>query len=279
MIKVFFPPGCYGNYVTRCIYNYTNLRNEPFIKFTFSDTGDSHQHRNNIQAKLNIQHGHIETLSYTDNDVIVSILPCKSNRLDYYNNQFFKQQHRKLIEYILSSLSLEEIEHKLATLWNYNGKFDETVPKWIMREWCSFWINDTLEAAYNPLQYQELNSVAQLTTQDIFENYIELLTEIVSKLRLTFTVDSDTIQRQHENFLSAQKLHNSQLRCEQYVRDLIDGIDNNIKLCSIFDEAYIQHLLRSNNLELQCDGLDLFPATTQQLKNLTYETMHNTNPG
>jgi hypothetical protein len=171
MVKVFFPPGCYGTYVTRCIYNYTNLRNEPFVEFTFSDTGNSHQHWNNMQAILKIQQGHIKTLSYTDNDVVVSILPCKSHRLDYYNNQFFKQQHGKLIEYILTSLSLDKIEHKLATHWNYNGKFDKTVPRCIMREWCSLWINDALEAAYNPLQYQELNSVAQLTTQDIFENY------------------------------------------------------------------------------------------------------------
>jgi len=146
-----------------------------------------------------------------------------------------------------------------------------------MREWCSFWINDVLEVAYNPLPYQEINSVAQLTTQDIFENYIELLIEIVAKLGLTFTVDLYIIQQQHKNFLSAQQLHNSQLRCEQYVQDLLDGTNTEITVYSIFDEAYIQHLLRSNNLELQCDSLDLFPVTTQQLKNLTYETMHNTN--
>ena len=76
--------------------------------------------------------------------------------------------------------------------------------------------------------------------------------------------------------MSVQKLHNSQLRCEQYVRDVLDGNDTEITVYSIFDEAYIQYLLRLNNLELQCNSLDLFPATTQQLKNLTHETMHNT---
>ena len=278
MIRVCFPPGCYGTYVTRCIYNYTNLRVEPFTEFTFGDNGDSHQYRHNSNAKSQIYQGHLGQHPWNDNDVIVSILPCKSHRLDYYNNQFFKQEHGKLIEYISSLWLSDDIDHKLATHWNYHGQFNETVPRWIMREWCSFWINDVLEVSYNLLQYQEINSVAQLTTQDIFENYIELLTEIVSKLGLTFTVNSDIIQQQHENFLSVQKLHNSQLRCEQYVRDLLDGINSNIILCSIFDEAYIQHLLRSNNLELQCDGLDLFPATTHQLKNLTYETMHHTDP-
>jgi hypothetical protein len=276
MIKVYFPPGCYGTYVTRCIYNYTNLRNEPFNEFTFGKNGDSHQHRDNLVSKLSIKQGHIEKLVSHKDDVIVSILPCKSHKLDYYNNQFFKQQHGQLIEYILANLSSDEALHKLATQWNCHGKFDETIPKWIMREWCSFWINDVLEVSYNPTPYQELNSAAQLTTQDIFENYIERLTEIVTKLKLTFTVSLGIIHQQHENFLSAQKFHNSQLRCEQYVQDLLDGHSTDIALYSIFDEAYIQHLLRLNNLELRCDGLDLFPATTQQLRNLTYETMHNT---
>jgi hypothetical protein len=277
MIRVCFPPGCYGTYVTRCIYNYTNLRVEPFTEFTFGNNGDSHQHRYNSNAKPQIYQGHLGQHPWNDNDVIVTVLPCESHRLDYYNNQFFKHQHGHLINYISEILSESEALHKLATHWDYHGKFDETVPRWIMREWCSFWIDDVLKVSYIPQQYQEINSVAQLTTQAIFENYIELLIEIVAKLGLTFTVNLDIIQQQHERFLSVQKLHNSQLRCEQYVQDLLGGNNTEITVYSIFDEAYIQHLLRSNNLELRCDGLDLFPVTTQQLKNLTYETMHNTN--
>jgi hypothetical protein len=277
MIKVYFPAGCYGTYVTRCIYNYTNLRVEPFAEFNFGDNGDSHQYRYNDNAKANIHQGHLGQHPWSDDHVVVAIIPCKSHRLDYFNNQFIKQERGKLIEYISSRFSIDGCRDKLATQWNYHGKFDETIPRWIMREWCSFWINDVLEVSYNPTPYQELNSVSQLTTQDIFENYIELLIEIVAKLGLTFTVNLDIIHQQHDKFLSVQKLHNSQLRCEQYVRDVLNGINTDITVYSIFDEAYIQHLLRLNNLELQCNELDLFPATTQQLKNLTYETMHNTN--
>jgi hypothetical protein len=276
MIRVYFPPGCYGTYVTRCIYNYTNLRVEPFAEFTFGNNGNSHQYRYNDNAKANIYQGHIGQHPSSPDDVNFTIVPCNTHRLDYFNNHFIKQENEKLIEYISTMLSPEMARDKLATQWNYHGEFDETVPRWIMREWCSFWINDLLEAAYDPIPYQSLDSVAQMTTQEIFENYTERLIEVVAKLGLTFTVNLDIIQRQHENFLSTQKLHNSQLRCEQYVQDLLGGISTDITVHSIFDEAYIQHLLRLNNLELRCDGLDLFPATTQQLRNLTYETMHNT---
>ena len=67
--------------------------------------------------------------------------------------------------------------------------------------------------------------------------------------------------------------HNIQIRCQQYVSDLLNGVDSKIVLHSIFDEAYIQQLLRKHNLEIRCDGLNVFPDTTQQLKTLTYETM------
>jgi hypothetical protein len=277
MIKVYFPPGCYGTYVARCIYNYTNLRNEPLVEFTFGETGDSHQHRNNQNAVLHIQQGHIDLLSLNTNDFVVSIVPCAAHRLDYFNNQFFKHKHGQLIDYILTQISQQEAEDKLATQWNYNCKFGETIPRWIMREWCSFWINDVLEISYNPKRYQELDSVAQFTTQDIFENYTDLLIENISKLGLTITVNLDIIHKQHEKFLLVQKFHNSQIHCEQCVHDLLIGNNNQITPYSIFDEAYIQHLLRCNNLEIQCDGLDIFPTTTQQLINLTYEKMHNTN--
>tara|TARA_R110000868_G_scaffold15136_3_gene69403 strand:- start:91 stop:819 length:729 start_codon:yes stop_codon:yes gene_type:complete len=241
--------------------------------------GDSHQHWNNQNALLHIQAGHIEKFYANDADLVVSIVPCAAHRLDYYNNQFFKLQRGQLINYILSQMSQQEADVKLATKWNYNSKFNEAVPRWIMREWCSFWINDVLEASYNTQRYQELYSVAQFTTQDIFTNYIELLVETISKLGLTITVNLDTIHKQHVKFLSAQKFHNSQKQCEQYVHDVLVGNNNQIILNSIFDEAYIQHLLRCNNLEIQCNSLDIFSTTTQHLKNLTYEAMHNTDPG
>lgn len=277
MIKVFFPPGCYGTYLTRCLYSYTNLNHEPFIKFDFDQEGSSHQHCENLLARSVIKQGHLETLEYDSTSQVVVIVPCETHGLDYYNNQFFKQQHGQIVQYILKQLSLEDIRHKLDTYWNYKGNFDETVPKWIMREWCSFWIADVLNAAYNPTKYSTLNSMVQLSTQDIFENYRETLATVVSALGLTLEVDQLTIDKQHKKFIQVQRFHNIQNRCHQYVHDLFNDIDSNILVYSIFDEAYIQHLLRQHNLEIQCDGLNIFPTSTENLKSITYETMHNTN--
>jgi hypothetical protein len=170
---------------------------------------------------------------------------------------------------VLIQLSQEEVTYKLKTYWGYTGKFDNNVPRWILREWCSFWINDVFDQTFNLQEYKKINSTIQISTQDIFENWIESFTQIAMASKLNITVDVDTIKKQHEQFLKLQKFHNVQLRCQQFVTDLINGVDSNITLHSIFDEAFIQQLLRQNNIDLQCHGLDIFPSTTQQLKTLT----------
>ena len=272
MIKVYFPQGCYGTYLARCIYNYTSLRTEPFEEFAFNNDGSSHQFWSKKEALLPIiQYGHINTLDLSlYADQVIVVLPCRAHRLDYYDNQFFKREREQLIGYILSQWSIEEAVYKLKTHWGYTGEFDTSIPKWILREWCSFWITDVFDQVYNLDEYSKINSTVQISTQDIFKNWMELFTQVAQLADLVLTVDVDTIKNQHKQFLKLQKFHNIQLRCEQYVDDLINGIDSNITLHSIFDEAYIQQLLRQHHIEIRCDGLEVFPNTTQQLKTLTY---------
>ena len=282
MIKVYFPPGCYGAYVSRCIHDYTNLRTKPFVDFTFDTSGSSHQFRHETQEELfNIlRHGHIDNpyLAIDNANYTVVILPCKDHLLDYYNNQFFKQAEKHLDKFLIGQFSLEEITNKFKKYWNGVDAFDETVPRWVIREWASLYIGDLLDSQWVRYEeYTKLPATIKISTQDIFENWIETITQVVSVLDLTLTVDPDTIKKQHDAFLGLQKLHNSQIKCCQYVNNLINGLDTKMTLNTVFDEAYIQYLLRQHNLEIQCNGLDVFPATTQQLKTLTYETGNNSN--
>lgn len=271
MIKVYFPHGCYGTYLSQCIYNYTNLRTEPFEGLAFNNDGSSHQFwsRSN-ELSSSLRYGHIDTAYMNVNaDYTILVLPCQDHKLDYYDNHFFKTEKEQLINYVLMQLSEEKVTYKLKTHWGYTGKFDNNVPRWILREWCSFWINDVFDQTFNLQAYQKINSTIQISTQDIFENWIESFTQIVMASNLNLTVDVDTIKKQHEQFIKLQRFHNVQLKCEQFVTDLINGVDSNITLHSIFDEAFIQHILRQNNINLQCHGLNTFPSTTQQLRTLT----------
>lgn len=276
MIKILFPPGCYGTYLAKCIYNFSNLRQHQFENFVFSN-GSSHDHRYNSQARRVIVQGHTTNLTVDNSDKVVTLLPSKNHFLDYYNNQFYKQQRGHLVEYITGQITQTEAEHKLRIRWNYAGSLDNA-PNWIMREWCSFWIQDVLHDSYNNIKdYTEVKSVYSATTQDLFDNFERTLQEILHALDLTLSLDLDTIQKQHTKFLTAQKFHNSQVRCTQAIENFLIGVNADIVVHSLFDEAYIQHLLRSNGIELMCDSLNNFPTTIAQLKNITYEASNNRN--
>ena len=274
MIKVCYPPGCYGHYLTRSIYNYTNLRVENYKNFEFDKSGSSHAHRKNQKSQLKIRSGHLDLsdkITFDDNDDTVTILPCVDHRIDYYTNQFDKYAKKALIKYITSQLPSNEIAQKLNQGWGYSNKFSSNTPTWILREFFSLWIVDCIKDGYSVEKYKNVNSKIQITTQDIFLNFPTILHNICKKLNLLINIDNDSITENHKKFLNLQKYHNSQLKCQQWVNDIINS-NYSLNPCqTIFDESYVQYLLRAAGFELQCDGLNILPTNSSDMKKLIYK--------
>ena len=98
MIKICFPPGCYGHYLGRCVYNFTNLRTGEFNDFEFNTLGSSHELRVDTELRQQLRVGHFAyatdglqheaTLHVLPEDLAVTILPSPGHWVDYYNNQF-----------------------------------------------------------------------------------------------------------------------------------------------------------------------------------------------
>jgi hypothetical protein len=281
MIKICFPPGCYGHYIGTCIYNFTNLRSEPFQDFEFDQAGSSHALRTNSELKQHVRVGHFAyatagtqhdaTIQILPTGLAVTVLPTAGHWLDYYNNQFVKQSKNNLVQAISEQLSLDELQHKLATQWQYPGNFDTTVPVWILRELFSFLIWDMLHDGYAK-DWRCIKPSVCLAAQDLFEDYATVFKTLCSQLRLQITVTDECMQKNHQRFVQAQSYHNSQQRCEQWVQDVIASVDS--KVCpaqTLFDEAYIQHYLRISGYEIQCDGLNQLPVLSQHMTTLIFK--------
>ena len=271
MINVLFSPGCYGTYLSRCIYNYTNLRKEEFLLPTFDLAGSSHEHRQNTIAQQLIWTGHLKDFNPTMVDQTIIILPNLNHQLDYYNNQFHKQQNQQLVEYILSQFSMNEINRKLNDGWGYNNPFDITVPRWILREFFSLWIAECLTTGYSVDQYDNITNQLTIDTQDIILNFNETLDAICQQCNLTLTVDSELITQTHKKFLTAQHYLNSQLNCQEWVTNTIINKNSPTSAQTIFDEAYIQHIFRTHGYELECNELNDFPKMATDLKKIIYK--------
>jgi hypothetical protein len=271
MIKVIFPPGGYGTYLARCIYTYTNLRQEEFVQLEFDTHGSSHAYRQIKESKKYIQCEHIDTFVPDVDSKIIVVLPNRDHSLDYYNNQFHKQEHGQLVSYLTSNFTSEEISNKLTQHWNFNKTLSENTPTWILREWCSFWLEDGWNYGYNRDRYGGLKSDIQIDTQDLVELFDTIFLNLITKLNLTLTVDPCIIKKTHVEFRCSQKFHNSQLKSKEWVNCIINNEPMVINCPTIFTEAYIQKLLRDKGYEIYCDNLNIFPTLSTDMKKLIYQ--------
>jgi hypothetical protein len=273
MIKVLFAPGSYGTYLARCLYNYTDLRSESFIPFTFDDYSSNHQYRQDKIANTKINAIHLDSLiKINPTDIIVTLVPDTKHNLDYCNNQCFKQYRAEPISYILTHFLQGDVDSKLFKDWNYFGPLDNKVPIWMLREWCSYWITDLWNIEYNRKNYLAVTAGTQVEVTDLIDQFDQTFIDIVNKLGLTVNINSDIIYNTHKEFVNKQRFHNSQINCNQWATSTMNAnIDLPMPALTIFEEAYIQHLLRQQGYKIKCDGLNKFPTTTSCLKKIIYK--------
>jgi hypothetical protein len=272
MIKILFPPGCYGTFLSRCLYNYSSLNTDQvnISSLEFDEDGSSHEFRKNKIAHRVISCCHFDQLDSIDTDDIVTILPCKQHRLDYVDNHFAKHGKSKIISHITNVIDQKNIEHKLATRWEYHDQLDENVPRWILREWFSFWLVDFFDGGYNDQLYRQVKSKYQTNTLSLFTNLEKVIQDSLKALDLEF-VEHDLIQTTQKDFVANQKYHGIQIRCDKWVESLLGNADPISNPClTIFDEAYVQYLLRKNGYEIKCNGLEHYPLTLTEMKDLIY---------
>lgn len=276
MIKLCYPKGCYGNYLGQCLYYFTNLNNNNLEDFSVDRRGSSHAFFNNVKAHDHIQLGH--SVSATDNswpnitisdtDFVVQIVPLKEHWLDYYNNHFFKHYQGNVIETISELFTVDEINYKLKTQWDYHDGFGANVPVWILREFFSFCIGNVLHSTYTQT---DINNSITLTTQDFFESFLDIFKNLCTRLGLTLTVNNNVLLQNNNSFIAAQYYHNSQSAVEQWIQCVIENKSALLSQLTFFNEAYVQHRMRQLGYEIQCNNLDVFPTHSQDLTKLIYK--------
>ena len=273
MITVVYAPGCYGTFLTKCVYHLTNLsitgKTDVVDLFCFDYDSSSHDFRNNQDFKDKIAKEHPKDL-LAKHTQLLSILPCADHKLDYFDNQFWKQENKQIVSYSNSLFSQDEIQQKLIAGWNYQDPLSEMTPRWILREWCSFWLEDCLNQSYDINVYRQLPAMLYLSTSDIFLDLHDVLNRICLRWNLTIEASVSQIQEIQKKFVKAQNLHNAQILCDQWVNNIIELQDQKSPCQTIFDEAWVQHQLRARGYEIQCDGLDSFPTDSASMAKKIY---------
>jgi len=253
-IHVTWPPGCYGSYVMQSVYAYSNLG--ATSKIVIDPTGSSHSFRESAeQYKYFI----MDHLLSDNSDIIIG--PVQGQELDYFVNQFVKQEQSNVLRYLTELFP--DFKFQISEQWN-------NTDDWAIREWISFWILDVFAAAYTN------NTNADLTTDQLFDTnkdtFPELLIRLIKKLGLSVNADIDIIKTNHANWQKQQQYHNLQKRCDKWISEIINTKENTLSPCiTILDEAYVQNRLRSHGYEIRCFELNTFPKTSTELRLLLYK--------
>ena len=250
-IHVTFPPGCYGSYVMQCIHAYSNLSSD--YKLVIDKTGSSHTFRNKLRRK-NFRFDH----DMLAGDIIIGTAP--GHALDYFVAMYVK------VEMDIDSY-IERIWSNYKTKLNLHWNNEED---WSTREWISCWLTDLLDSCYAS------NTTADITTDKLFDKDEDVfpaeIKRLINKLELSVDADIDDIKMNHATWQKAQEYHNLQKRCDDWVNKLITTREDTTSPCvTILDEAYVQDRLRKHGYLIRCYGLNKFPTTSNELRELLYK--------
>lgn len=270
MIKVLFPPGCYGHYLTGCLYTYTNLNTTNF-EFELEQNGSSHSFWSHSDCKTKIinQHSFGGGDKYNGPTDTVTIVPEPDHYLDYINNQYSKFYNYNFDKFLQDKWWYQEFKSKLSTAWNIQS--NQLAPQWVLREYHSFVFLDFLEKNYDRQTYIDSKCVASISAQDFFGDFVSVLGTLCNQLNLD--LDVDKLSTTHEIFLKKQIYHNTQLQIDQWIQDLVShNTAQTANPCRTFlDEIYVQAKLREHGYEIYCNDLEQFPKDFKHMKQLIYK--------
>jgi hypothetical protein len=275
MIRVLFPPGCYGNFISQCIYRFTNLNTGVSGKF-FDAVGSSHGFRQIQDADSKISCEHVDTFVPASSDQIVVVLADPDHAMDYYNNQFTKTWNNDIYQHLCVNTLTDKFRTKLfpwlPTDIDWSNNIDPllSVSRGVLRELLSLEIQTQLDITYDRSRYSTIPHQAKVSAEDFFDNFSGAFAQICQALGLTITESDSDIELVHKEFLGKQMYHDSQHRCQTWTQNIVDGVDTPSPCLTFLDEAYVQHLLREQGWHIPSHEVEVFPETSQKLKNISY---------
>jgi len=291
-IPIIFNGGAYGTYLEWVL---TVLTTDIKVVAPFNQNGNSHRFKGHhlididgwrrytksselsqfvrlhpkTKKEESISHNLDSILSKVDQ--IIYLYPDSDSKLLVINNYFDKIYHNWWEHQFDSQIDPAEIYS--------NWPVDPTtpvdqIPVWIQREFLSFYLmpawHDQVEW-YHPDQWQNSKCIT-LTVQDLLYNFKPSLIKIQEFCNLTFTKDIEKIVPYHNQMLQLQKYLGQDWVCRQIVQSVVNDCDFEWNTLPLASQSWIQWQLRNLNFEIQCDGLDIFPTTSVQLKKLLYRT-------
>lgn len=287
-VAIVFSGGSYGTYLEWCLTTLTSDAN-PTVPFT--EIGNSHNfkghHLQNIDGwrryvRSPAEHqfvrlhpktkntdsiaAHINEIS-KDTRKIIYLQPDQQTVLLVVNNFFYKIWD----SWIDHSFNTAIDANKIYSNWPVSRDVPVTeIPRWIMREFLSFYL---MPAWFDQTEFHSdghIPAALTIAVSDLLFKFPETLSVIKNAFSLEYQQPVSVIEPIHQTNLQLQKY----LLQDKICNSIIDSVRTNTTVSwpnlTLPSEAWVQWKLRNCGLEIRCDGLDIFPTSSVQLRELLY---------
>ena len=160
-----------------------------------------------------------------------------------------------------------------ASAWGHTDLTN--LKRWELREFLSLYCGEisktTNQSYYDKLQLM-FNDILFVEISDLESNFTQIIPKIIEKFNLPYA-NQDQLDHVYTSWISRQSFANRNKLVKKIVDCTIanEYFDFGDILLTLYDEAFIQKLLRDQNLELQCYNLDIFPTNTLELRKIISE--------
>jgi hypothetical protein len=289
-VAIAFNGGAYGTYLEWCL---TTLTSKGPIIAPFTGCGNSHNffgnHLVNFSGWQKYHHSdhrvdffrfHPKTQkeeSISNNldevcksvDSMIYLYPDRNSILLCINNWFSKIYNDWWIFYFSKYIDPKKIYNNWPV--DQNIKIED-VPRWIKREFLSFYLMpswfDQVEW-YHPNRWSHTNAQV-ITVNELLFDFTSTLQKIQRHCQLEFVRPITDLIPYHEQNLNLQLHIGQDQLCNTIINSIINNVEFDWDALPIASEAWLQWELRNQNWEIQCQGLDIMPTSSIQLKKLLY---------
>lgn len=286
-IPIIFHPGTFGTYLEYVLNTWTTAGENLDVNLEpFTDLGSSHNYKGN---HVNDLRGWINYTNQADYTKFVRLHPktlasdsvstTVSNILQSVNLAIYIRPEDDNKLWVLNNIGTkiwdDWLSHELSDRLNViyenwpvsrNTALND-MPKWIVREFLSFYLIPAWQDMVGDhCQDVKESGLIIIPLRNLIERPVRVFNSLAMYLGFEFTVDNEFLQNIHADMMSRQTFYNRDIYCDNIVRAILDKDSIvNWQGLTLIDEAYIQHQLRLNNLELACHGLDVFPGSVKDI--------------
>ena len=283
MYCVAYPAGAYGNFFSWTMewiqgkypVDFRPFNNSPKNKTYFNNHAWDNVFARNVEQACTIAHSGV-LLHLPGEDV--TLLQSQLEHLhSVYNKIIFLYPEPDDFVWYMNNYDKKALPNgwvnQFKDLLDVNSQCWEGNENWELREQLSFLLHEVCTAGSGITELNKLDKkyIKTIPINQLRDNFEKTVTKTANWLDLEILRTQKEIDTLYNDWLQREIFANK----DKLISDLVDAIINNkhmsMKDLTIVDECEIQRQLRVRGYEIECYGLNEWPETTTQLRELIYE--------